>query len=472
MYKGGVATIEDLSNEQIEDILDLAQDIQEDPGAYYGLASRRIMASLFLEPSTRTRGSFEAAMKRLGGDTITTADPTSSSISKGESLADTIRIWSGYADLIVLRHPWEGAARLAAEYSDVPVINAGDGGHEHPTQTLLDLYTLRREFGTIEGLTILLCGDLKNGRTVHSLIYALSRFGAEIIFLSGEGLDLPDHVKRKVETVYGRAFERMEPGYLKALYGNDTSQAAKGAPIHAIYMTPSQPHMRALYEDESQLRIRIKSGRPVAIYQTRHQVERDVHQASGEQDNKAYPSVTRRRLSDRRFRRTIVLHPLPRVNELSPDMDQDSRSKYFEQARNGVPVRMALVALLFGLKPWKRGQMGDGAVSNTGRTVFRPRSISCMNQRCVSHWEPQSTNGEFIFFERPAPRFVCAYCEWETLPAFFRYPEGEVYRPIEEHPAALDPEAFAFFMDEAAALASGLSLREKRLLNYRRPVNG
>ena len=157
MYKGSLVTIEDLSNGQIEDILDLAQEIEEDRSGFYGLASRRIMASLFLEPSTRTRGSFEAAMKRLGGDTITTADARSSSMEKGESLADTIRVWSGYSDLIVLRHPWEGAARLAAEYSDVPVINAGDGSHEHPTQTLLDLYTLRKEFGTLEGRKIDLC---------------------------------------------------------------------------------------------------------------------------------------------------------------------------------------------------------------------------------------------------------------------------------------------------------------------------
>ena len=148
MYKGSLVTIEDLSNGQIGDILDLAQEIQENLDAFHGLTSRRIMASLFLEPSTRTRGSFEAAMKRLGGETITTADAKSSSMEKGESLADTIRVWSGYSDLIVLRHPWEGAARLAAEYSDVPVINAGDGSHEHPTQTLLDLYTLRKEFGT------------------------------------------------------------------------------------------------------------------------------------------------------------------------------------------------------------------------------------------------------------------------------------------------------------------------------------
>ena len=144
-------------------------------------------------------------MNRLGGRTITTTDARSSSMVKGESLADTVRIWSGYADLLVIRHPWEGAARLAAEYSDVPIINAGDGAHEHPTQTLLDLYTLRNEYKTLEGLRIALCGDLKNSRTVHSLIYALVRFGAEIVFVPAQGLELPDHVRHKMETVYDRA---------------------------------------------------------------------------------------------------------------------------------------------------------------------------------------------------------------------------------------------------------------------------
>ena len=337
MFKGSLVTIEDLSNEQIEDILDLAQEIQEDMGSFYGIGARNIMASLFLEPSTRTRGSFEAAMKRLGGDTITTADASSSSMSKGESLADTIRVWSGYSDMIVLRHPWEGAARLAAEYSDVPVINAGDGSHEHPTQTLLDLYTLRKELGTLEGLSIVICGDLKNGRTVHSLILALSRFGAEIIFLSADGMELPDHVRHKVESMYGRIFERRSAGYLEALYSNGTNRDAKRLPVHAIYMTPSQPHMRALFEDESELLIKIRPGRPVAIYQTRLQRERETHEGNGGQGLKTYPKVTPRSLSDRRFKRSIVLHPLPRVDELSPEMDSDPRSKYFEQARNGVP---------------------------------------------------------------------------------------------------------------------------------------
>ena len=460
MYNGSLVSIEDLSNGQIEDILDLAQEIQENPDTYYGLASRRIMASLFLEPSTRTRGSFEAAMKRLGGDTITTADAKSTSMAKGESLADTIRIWSGYSDLIVLRHPWEGAARLAAEYSDVPVINAGDGSHEHPTQTLLDLYTLRKEYKTLQGLRVALCGDLKNGRTVHSLTYALSRFGAEIIFLSGKGLELPDHVIHKIETIYRREFEKgRDLGYLEALYGDETDGSAEGPPVHAIYMTPSQPHMRALYEDESEIQIRIRQGRPVAIYQTRLQEEREGHEGSGVRAPITYPRVTRRRLSDRRFKRSIVLHPLPRVDELSPEMDSDSRSKYFQQARNGVPVRMALIALTLGLKSWRDGSDRMGAPPRGGLPVSSPEGIRCANSGCVMQNEPQNVRDDFTFFHLPTVRFVCSYCERETFPAFYRYPWGEVYRPIEDFPSPpLDPSRSAFFLDEDSAKDSGLRL--------------
>ena len=475
MYKGSLVTIDDLSNGQIEDILNLAEEIQEDRPAFYGLASRFIMASLFLEPSTRTRGSFEAAMKRLGGDAITTADATSSSMEKGESLADAVRIWSGYSDLIVLRHPWEGAARLAAEYSDVPVINAGDGSHEHPTQTLLDLYTLRKEFGTLEGLRIILCGDLKNGRTVHSLTYALLRFGAEIFFMSGEGLELPQHVRDKIETVYGRAIVRVDPGYLKALYSeqeatdggvrlySDEGATDGGVPqVDAVYMTPSQPHIRALYEDESEVQMNIRPAQREAIYVTRWQRERRTEDDEGDHTARVYPRVTRRSLAGRPFERSIVLHPLPRVDELSADMDSDSRSKYFQQARNGVPVRMALVALMLGLKSWRDGSDRKGVPPPGGKAVSGPEGVNCGNPGCVTQKEPQNVAPEFTFLPTPRVRFVCSYCERENFPAFYRYPWGEVYRRIEEFPSPpLDPSRTAFFLDEANARASGLRLPKK-----------
>ena len=447
MYKGSLTTIEDLSGGQIEDILDLAQDIEENRDAFHGLASRRIMASLFLEPSTRTRGSFEAAMKRLGGDTITVADSKSSSMEKGESLADTVRVWSGYSDLIVLRHPWEGAARLAAEYSNVPVINAGDGSHEHPTQTLLDLYTLRKEFGTIEGRKIVLCGDLKNGRTIHSLIYALLRFGADVIFVPGEGLDLPDHVFRRIETEYSRPIRKIHHPGLEAMYDQATDES--GAVVDAIYMTPSQPHSPTLVDS---VQIRIRKNESFAFYVTRMQVEREVN-GSNERAKK-YPRINAKVLNRADFSKAVVLHPLPRVDELSTDVDSDVRSKYFVQARNGVPVRMALIALILGLKPWTHSSEPEqGSLPpQKGTAVCNPKGIKCMNDACVTQREHQNTEAKFAFFQKPRLRFVCSYCEREALPAFCAYPRGEVYYPADELlDCPLDPSRFIFFPDEDSA---------------------
>ena len=448
MYKGSLVTIEDLSNEQIEDVLDLAQEVQENPDAFYGIASRRIMASLFLEPSTRTRGSFEAAMKRLGGDTITTADPRSSSMEKGESLADTIRIWSGYSDLIVLRHPWEGAAHLAAEYSDVPVINAGDGSHEHPTQTLLDLYTLRKEFGSLGGLKIVLCGDLKHGRTVHSLIYALLRFGAAIILAPGEGLGLPEHAVHRIETEYARSIQKIRLPGLEALYGEGPEEG--GSVVDAIYMTPRQPHSPTLLDS---IQFSIGKDEPLAFYVTRRQVERE---AATDGSLRRYPHINARVLGRADFSRAVILHPLPRLDELSTEVDSDSRSRYFEQARNGVPVRMALIALMLGLRPWSYGAQAEEP-SRGGVAVSNPCGIKCMNQSCVTQREPRSAKAKFTFFQVPRVRFVCSYCEREVLPAFYASSTGEAYYPVEElPPQPLDPSKYAFFLDKASAQASGL----------------
>ena len=451
MYRGSLTTIENLSNGQIEDILDLALEIEADRDASYGLASRRIMASLFFEPSTRTRGSFEAAMKRLGGDVITTADAKSSSIQKGESLADTMRVWSGYSDLIVIRHPWEGAARLAAEYSDIPVINAGDGAHEHPTQTLLDLYTLRKEFGTLQGRKIVLCGDLKHGRTIHSLIYGLLRFGAEIIFASGEGLGLPEHVVHRISTEYNRPMQRIRHPGLEALYGERVDHGE--AVVDAIYMTPGQPHSLTLL-DSVDLRIQIDKDESLAFYVTRRQVERDLD--SGAKEAPRYPRINRKVLRRADFSKAVILHPLPRVDELSTEMDSDNRSKYFDQARNGVPVRMALIALMLGLRPWSRGSPAQ-VLQTRGVRVSGLRNVTCANQTCVAQREPGSIAAGFTVFDEPRPRFICDYCEREALPTFWAYPRGEVYYPTECFPSGTpDLSRFAFFLDEASARASGL----------------
>ena len=211
-----------------------------------------IMATLFYEPSTRTRLSFESAMHRLGGAVISSADMHSSSAAKGESLADTVRVVSAYADVLVVRHPYDGAARVAAEYAPVPVINAGDGSREHPTQTLCDLYILRRKKGRLKGLTVAICGDLKFGRTVHSLIYALARFGANIVTVPYGGMDVPDYVLERVAAERNYSFSTVSIDELKSQAGG----------LDALYLTPSAPHQMALFTGENPLEKVPASARP------------------------------------------------------------------------------------------------------------------------------------------------------------------------------------------------------------------
>ena len=428
MYKNSLVTIEDLSNEEIEDILDLALEMQGDLRAFPSLASGYIMASLFLEPSTRTRGSFESAMKRLGGQTITTADVKSSSLEKGESLADTIRVWSSYADLIVMRHPWEGAARLAADYAQVPIVNAGDGGHEHPTQTLCDLFTLRVERGTLQGLKVALCGDLKNGRTVHSLIFGLLRFGAELYFVPGEGLELPDYIRTKIEVQYGRPIENIPAGDFQALYGSATDGRDGGGSLDALYVTPSKPHLRALYEDEPSLKFNQPPGDAVVFYVTRRQTERE---SGPRRSVESYPRISRAVLK-KRFTRAIVLHPLPRVDELSPDMDSDHRSKYFMQAGYGVPVRMALMSLILKLRPWRKAVESNKSSQRERPPLVAVKGIECKNPGCVTGWESHSCSPQFQLYTEPQVRFACPYCEQGVAPVGYGIQQhgAKIYQPI------------------------------------------
>src|SRR5580765_3772952 len=244
-----LVTIDDLSEAEIEAIFSLTDEIlaqtatPDKPHKIQGrlnLADQFILATLFYEASTRTRFSFESAMFHLGGNVLSSADPKTTSAAKGETIADTIRVLENYSDLIVIRHPCEGSVRVAAEYADVPIINAGDGGHEHPTQTLCDLYTLRREKGTLKNLNVLLWGDLKNGRTVHSLVYGLARFGARIIPLPAEGYGLPDHVTRRLLRDYDCI-----PLSNDELVDAGTDEF----PVDVVYVTPEKPHQRSLFSD-------------------------------------------------------------------------------------------------------------------------------------------------------------------------------------------------------------------------------
>ena len=294
----------DFTTEELDKLFDLANDMEKHMEKYAHICEGKKLATCFYEPSTRTRLSFEAAMLNLGGQVIGFSDAASSSASKGESVSDTIRVISCYADICAMRHPKEGAPMVAAQRSSIPVINAGDGGHQHPTQTLTDLLTIRSLKGRLSGLTIGLCGDLKFGRTVHSLIHALSRYDdIHFIFISPEELRIPDYITDMLK--------------------------AKGIP----------------YEEVIRLEERIPSLD--LLYMTRVQRERFFN----EEDYvrlKDFYILDMAKLSLAR-EDMLVLHPLPRVNEISVEVDDDPRAVYFKQAQYGVYVRMALICTLLGL---------------------------------------------------------------------------------------------------------------------------
>lgn len=294
--------IMDLSAGEIEELMAVAEDIIRHPEAYREKCRYKKLATLFFEPSTRTRLSFEAAMMELGGQVLGFSEASSSSASKGESVADTAAIVSGYADIIAMRHPKEGAPRVATTTSSVPIINAGDGGHYHPTQTLTDLFTIRREKGAFENLTVGFCGDLKFGRTVHSLIAALSRYaGVNFVLISPEELKVPSYVKDTYIKEKGIRYEQT------------TSLDSALPALDVLYMTRVQKER--FFNEEDYLRLR------------------DSYILTEEKMRAAKPDM-------------IVLHPLPRVNEITTEVDRDPRAAYFRQAKNGKYIRMALILKL------------------------------------------------------------------------------------------------------------------------------
>ena len=303
----------DFTLEETLRLMDLADRIHDDPAAYQDVATRKRLASLFYEPSTRTRLSFEAAMLNLGGQVLGFPDAGVSSASKGETVADTIRIVSCYADIAAMRHPKEGAPLRAARYSRIPVINAGDGGHSHPTQTLLDMMTIRRRKGRLNGLTIGFCGDLKFGRTVHSLIKSLSRCdGMQFVLISPEELRVPDYIISEV----------LDPRQIPYA---ETRSLEKALPdLDILYMTRVQ--RERFFNDEDYIRLK------------------NSYVLTKAKLDLAPPEMA-------------VLHPLPRVNEITLDVDDDPRAAYFEQAQNGVYMRMALIMTLLGLKDPKTGEV-------------------------------------------------------------------------------------------------------------------
>jgi len=296
----------DLSVEELNNLLDLASDIEANPKKYAHACDGKKLATLFFEPSTRTRLSHEAAMMNLGGNVLGFSSADSSSASKGETVADTVRMVSCYADIIAMRHPKEGAPMVASRYSSIPIINAGDGGHQHPTQTLTDLLTIRSLLGRLDNLTIGLCGDLKFGRTVHSLIQALVRHtNIKFVLISPEELRLPGYIRKDVlgkQNIPYEEVERLEDALPQ---------------LDVLYMTRVQKER--FFNEEDYIRMK------------------DFYILDAKKMELAPEHM-------------LVLHPLPRVNEIAVEVDDDPRAAYFKQAQYGVYVRMALILTLLGIK--------------------------------------------------------------------------------------------------------------------------
>jgi len=301
MKNKSLVSIDDLSTDEILSILDLAEEFEKKPDRT--LLSGKVIATLFFEPSTRTRLSFESAVNRLGGRVVGFADAATSSVSKGETLKDTIKTISNYCDLIVMRHPLEGSARYASEISKVPVINAGDGANQHPTQTLLDLYSIRKTQGKLDNLNIFFVGDLKYGRTVHSLMMAMARWKTTFNFISPEELKMPEEYKMYLDNIGLKYYEH-----------TDFTDIISKADI--IYMTRVQ---RERFSDP------IEYEKVKNIYVLRNSMLQNTK-----------PNLK-------------ILHPLPRVNEIHVDVDENPRAYYFEQTLNGVYVRQAILCSILGV---------------------------------------------------------------------------------------------------------------------------
>ncbi|MBR6530864.1 MAG: aspartate carbamoyltransferase [Clostridia bacterium] len=327
-----------------EDLYGLARQIHRDPAAFSDAAKGKILGTLFYEPSTRTRLSFETAMLRLGGEVIGFADPSSSSVVKGETLKDTIKIVSSYCDVLALRTPLEGGPHAASLFSSVPVINAGDGSHLHPTQTLTDLFCIRHRAGTLTGLVVGFCGDLKNGRTVHSLSKSLARRGCTFYCISDPALKLPEHLKKELVLSGAKVYE------CTAL--DDCIEK-----LDVLYMTRTQRERGSDVEQTDALRL-------------------------------TADKMARAR------REMLVLHPLPKVDEIAPEVDDDPRALYFAQAKGGVSVRMALILRLLE-RPYVEK-----------RVPFSHEKRRCTNPRCVTAFEP----GLFPDTDTAHEHLVCAYC--------------------------------------------------------------
>ena len=352
--------IVDFTIEEIDELIATAKDIIENPKKYAEVCHGKKLATLFFEPSTRTRLSFEAAMHELGGNVIGFSDPSSSSASKGESVADTARVIGCYADIIAMRHPLEGAPFVASRHAGIPVINAGDGGHCHPTQTLADLLTISREKGRLNDLTIGFCGDLKYGRTVHSLIAALSRYtGIRVVLISPDELRLPGYIRYGVMEEKGMSY-------------TETADLEGAMPeLDILYMTRIQGERFADRAEYERLR--------------------DSYILTPEKLENAKPDLA-------------ILHPLPRVNEISVKVDADPRACYFKQVANGKYMRMALILKLLSEAE------ADKALAPIDESNLILSEYACKNRHCITGRE-QELPSLYRVLDREKGICRCLYCE-------------------------------------------------------------
>ena len=353
--------ISDLSVKEIDELIEIAKDIMKNPEKYNEKCKGKILATLFFEPSTRTRLSFESAMLRLGGNVLGFSEPNSSSAAKGESVADTIRVVGGYSDIIVMRHPKEGAPIVAKNKSIVPIINAGDGGHHHPTQTLTDLLTIDCEKGRLNNLTIGICGDLKYGRTVHSLISAMSRYNnIKFVLISPNELKIPEFVKKEI-------LDKNNIEYLETenLEENITR-------LDILYMTRIQKE-RFLNIEEY---IKLKDSYVLDLPKLQN-AKNDL----------------------------CIMHPLPRVNEISVKVDEDKRACYFKQAEYGKFIRMALI-----LKLLEEKDMTNDKDNNQKQVLNKFR---CTNPKCITSVE-QELDSIFVLTDEENETYRCKYCDMKA----------------------------------------------------------
>lgn len=348
--------LERLGKSEIQELIMLANSIKNNPWAYRESCRGKIMATLFYEPSTRTKMSFQTAMYRLGGEVVGFDNPENTSVSKGESLKDTITVVSGYADIIVMRNPHEGAAAAAALYSKAPIINAGDGGHLHPTQTLTDLVTLYNEKGRLDHLCIGLCGDLKYGRTVHSIIKSMVRYeGNSFVLISTPEMALPRYIK-------------------------DVMDAAGCKYTEVSNLEEAMPELDVLYMTRIQ-RERFSS-------MDKYEKQKGVFVLNAERLRAAKPDLK-------------ILHPLPRVDEISVDVDDDPRAKYFDQTVYGMYARMALILTI----------LQSGPMPKKSSLVESTHPCMCSNPNCITKSEPYLPH----LFTEVGDMLVCAYCDGRTL---------------------------------------------------------